>query len=109
MQARPGDLSLTIRTTRTTVSFINPFTLRSLEGFQPAGEYAVVIDDEQIEGLSRIAYRRAATLFQTRAGGHCGTLSTPSGCRRRRGPREEFTTRCGDSDLGNGDIYSLTK
>jgi hypothetical protein len=67
MPVRPGDLTLTIRTTRTTVSFINPFTLRSLEGVQPAGEYVVVIDDEQIEGLSRIAYRRVATLFQTPA------------------------------------------
>jgi len=56
---------LTIRTTRTTVSFVNPFILRSLEGVQPAGEYVVLLDDEQIEGLSRVAYRRVATLFQT--------------------------------------------
>lgn len=67
MQACPGDLPLTIRTTRTTVSFANAFTLRSLDGVQPAGEYVVVVDDEQIEGLSRIAYRRVATLFQTPA------------------------------------------
>jgi len=67
MQARPGDIALAIRTTRTTVSFTNPFTLRSLEGVQPAGEYVVLTDDEQIEGLSRIAYRRLATLFQTPA------------------------------------------
>ena len=66
-QVRPGDLTLTIRTTRTTVSFTNPFVLRSLEGVQPAGEYVVLLDDEQIEGLSRIAYRRVATLFQTPA------------------------------------------
>lgn len=58
---------MTIRTTRTTVSFANPFTLWSLEGVQPAGEYVVLLDDEQIEGLSRIAYRRVATLFQTPA------------------------------------------
>lgn len=67
MQARPGEFTLTIRTTRTTVSFANPFTLRSLEGVQPAGEYVVLTDDEEIEGLSRIAYRRIATLFQTPA------------------------------------------
>jgi hypothetical protein len=67
MQVRPGDITLTIRTTRTTVSFSHPFTLQNLEGIQPAGEYVVLIDDEVIEGLSRIAYRRVATLFQTPA------------------------------------------
>jgi hypothetical protein len=58
---------LTIRTTRTIVSFSRPFTLQNLEGIQPAGEYVVLIDDELIEGLSRTAYRRVATLFQTPA------------------------------------------
>jgi hypothetical protein len=58
---------LTIRTTRTTVSFNSPFTLQNLEGIQPAGEYVVLTDDELIEGLSRLAYRRVATLFQTPA------------------------------------------
>jgi hypothetical protein len=64
---------LTIRTTRTTVSFNSPFTLQNLEGVQPAGEYVVLIDDELIEGLSRIAYRRVTTLFQTPA------ISAPQG------------------------------
>jgi hypothetical protein len=41
---------LTIRTTRTTVSFRNPFTLQNVEGVQAAGEYIVLIDDELIEG-----------------------------------------------------------
>jgi hypothetical protein len=52
---------LTIRSTRTTVSFKNPFT--------PEGgaRSAVLIDDELIEELSRIAYRRLVTLFQTLA------------------------------------------
>jgi hypothetical protein len=58
---------LTIRTTRTTVSFSSPFTLQNLGGIQPAGEYVVLIDDELIEGLPRIVYRRVATLFQTPA------------------------------------------
>jgi len=58
---------VTIRTTRTTVSFSRPFTLRNLEGVQPAGEYVVLIDDELIEGLARLAYRRVATRFQTPA------------------------------------------
>jgi len=58
---------LTIRTTRSTVSFSSPFTLRNLEGVQPAGDYVVLADDELIEGLSRVAYRRLVTLFQTPA------------------------------------------
>ena len=58
---------MTIRTTRTTVSFSSPFILQSLEGIQPAGEYVVLLDDELIEGLSWTAYRRVATLLQTPA------------------------------------------
>ncbi|MGB6395253.1 MAG: hypothetical protein WBF73_06170 [Bradyrhizobium sp.] len=58
---------MTIRTTRSTVSFSSPFTLRNLEGVQPAGDYVVLADDELIEGLSRVAYRRLVTLFQTPA------------------------------------------
>jgi hypothetical protein len=58
---------LTIRTTRTTVPFRNPFTIENVEGVQPADEYVVLIDDELIEGLSRVAYRRLMTLFQTLA------------------------------------------
>ena len=58
---------MTIRTTRTIVSFANPFVLQGLEGAQPAGEYVVLTDDQRIEGLSRIAYRRVATHLQTPA------------------------------------------
>ncbi len=68
MVGRPsGDITLTIRTTRTTVSFSSPFTLVNLEGIHPAGEYVVLTDDELIEGLSWTAYRRVATLLQTPA------------------------------------------
>jgi hypothetical protein len=67
MLAHPGNLTLAIRTTRSTVSFSSPFTLRNLEGVQPAGDYVVLADDELIEGLSRVAYRRLVTLFQTPA------------------------------------------
>ena len=73
MQVRPGDFILTIRTMLTTVSFRSPFMLQSLEGILPAGEYVVRLDDELIEGLSWIAYRRVATLFQTPA------ISAPEG------------------------------
>lgn len=58
---------MTIRTTRTTVSFANPFCLWSLNGALPAGDYVVVNEDEKIDGLSRAAYRRVATHFTTPA------------------------------------------
>ena len=54
---------MTIRTTRTTVSFSQPFKLKDLEDIQPAGDYFLDTDEELIDGLSRLAYRRVATLL----------------------------------------------
>jgi hypothetical protein len=56
-----GRKSMTIRTTRTTVSFSQPFKLKDLDDIQPAGDYLLDTDEELIEGLSRLAYRRVAT------------------------------------------------
>jgi hypothetical protein len=52
-----------IRTTRTTISFSRSFKLRDLDDIQPAGDYLLDTDEELIEGLSRLAYRRVATLL----------------------------------------------
>jgi hypothetical protein len=52
---------MTIKVTRTTVSFNGPFSLRNVEGIQPAGSYAVCVEEELIEGLSHAAYRRVST------------------------------------------------
>lgn len=54
---------MTTRTTRTTLSFAAPFKLRGVDGVQPAGDYVVVADDELIDSVSRIAYRRVATML----------------------------------------------
>ncbi len=54
---------MTTRTTRTTLTFAAPFTLRGVEGIQPAGEYVVVADDELIDSVSVVAYRRVATML----------------------------------------------
>lgn len=51
------------RTERTIVSFKKPFSLPGIEGVQPAGDYIIETDDELIEGISRLAYRRVATLL----------------------------------------------
>jgi hypothetical protein len=50
-----------MRTAHETVTFDRPFSLSSVDEVQPAGTYTVVIDEELIEGLSFLAYRRVAT------------------------------------------------
>lgn len=50
-----------MRTTRQTFTFDRPFALTALDQTQPAGAYAVDVDEELIEGLSFLAYRRVAT------------------------------------------------
>jgi len=50
-----------MRTTRESITFDHPFSLMAVDKVQPAGTYAVDIDEELIEGLSFLAYRRVAT------------------------------------------------
>lgn len=63
-----------MRTTETEVTFRNAFSLSALKSPQPAGTYRVVVDEEQIGGLSFIAYRRTATMLHTPA---IGTSALP--------------------------------
>jgi hypothetical protein len=51
------------RTSRKTVTFARPFSLRGIDGVQPAGAYAVETDEELIEGLSFPVYRRVETVM----------------------------------------------
>jgi hypothetical protein len=51
------------RSTETTVTFRHPFRLAALDGAQPAGTYTVVTDEEEILGLSYVAFRRTATML----------------------------------------------
>jgi hypothetical protein len=50
-----------MRTTRESITFDHPFSLTAVDKLQPAGTYAVDVDEELIEGLSFLAYRRVAT------------------------------------------------
>jgi hypothetical protein len=50
-----------MRTTRETVTFDHPFSLYAVDGLQPPGTYEIDIDEDLIEGLSFLAYRRVAT------------------------------------------------
>ena len=50
-----------MRTTRESITFDRPFSVSAVDEVQPAGTYTVAIDEELIEGLSFLAYRRVAT------------------------------------------------
>ena len=51
------------RTSRRTVTFARPFSLRGIDGEQPAGTYLVETDEELVPGLSLLAWRRVASLM----------------------------------------------
>jgi len=64
---------MNMRSTRSTVTFSNPFTLPGYPGDLPAGEYEVLVEEELLQGLSFEAYRRTATYLTVRGrGGHAG-------------------------------------
>src|SRR5215212_8718539 len=60
---RLGQQHAAVRTRRETVTFARPFRLRGVDEAQPAGAYTVETDEEPIEGLSFMAYRRVATVI----------------------------------------------
>ena len=49
------------RTTHKSVEFVHPFQLAGVDGKQPPGTYDVETIEEQLEGLSFVAYRRIST------------------------------------------------
>ena len=55
---------MTTRSRRETVTFKHPFRIRGVDRVLPAGSYAVITDEEMIEGLSFAAFRRVATLIE---------------------------------------------
>ena len=57
------------RSSETTVTFRHPFHLSALDGPQSAGTYLVVTDEEEIVGLSHVAFRRLATMLHLPAVG----------------------------------------
>ena len=64
---------MTMRSTRSTVTFSNPFTFPGYPGELPAGDYEVLVEEELLEGLSLEAYRRTATYLTVRGrGSHAG-------------------------------------
>ena len=51
------------RTTSTTVTFDRPFFVAALDETLPPGTYTVETDEELLEGLTFMAYRRVATML----------------------------------------------
>lgn len=86
----------TPRTSRETVTFARPFSLRGVGGVQPAGAYVVETEEEPIGGLSFLAYRRVATvmLLPPEAGGTAwGRIAAVD-------PRELRAARARDAEDG---------
>ena len=64
---------MNMRSTRSTVTFSNSFTLSAHTGALPAGDYEVLVEEELLQGLSFEAYRRTATYLTVRgSGSHAG-------------------------------------
>ena len=60
---------MNMRSTRSTVTFSNPFTLPGYPGKLPAGDYEVLVEEELLQGLSFEAFRRTATFLTVRGRG----------------------------------------
>jgi hypothetical protein len=67
---------MTTRTRRKLTTFVQPFLLRVIDSVQPAGTYHVDTDEELIDGLSFLAYRRTATWI------HLPAIGTKTGSSR---------------------------
>lgn len=57
------------RTTSKLVTFRRPFTLSALDGIQPAGSYAVLIEEEMLDALSFIGWRQTGCVIVLHRGG----------------------------------------
>ncbi len=65
---------MTMRTHRKLVTFVEPFLLHAIDSVVPAGTYKIDTDEELIDGLSFLAYRRTATWI------HLPSIGTKAGC-----------------------------
>jgi hypothetical protein len=58
---------------RATLAFRRPFASTAVDRLLSAGTYRVVVDEEELPGLSFLAFRRTATML------HIPALSAPGG------------------------------
>lgn len=66
---------MSVRTTHSIAHFNSPFILGGVDGLQPAGDYDIDQDEELIEGVSRLAWRRVATFIHLPARSVGGPVS----------------------------------
>jgi hypothetical protein len=52
------------RTTRWSVTFLQPFSLPDIDGIQPAGTYRIQTVDVSLDSLSFLPYRRVSTTIE---------------------------------------------
>jgi hypothetical protein len=60
---------MTVRSHSTMVSIDKPFKLAGADGAYPAGQYEVLTDEEAIDSMTMVAWRRIATTILLRANG----------------------------------------
>jgi hypothetical protein len=60
-------LAMTMRSRRETITFKHPFRIEGVDRLLSAGTYEVITDEEMIEGLSFVAFRRVATMIMVPA------------------------------------------
>jgi hypothetical protein len=54
---------MAVRTTETTVTFKNAFHFADAEDALPPGTYQLIVDDEELPGMTFMSYRRVATML----------------------------------------------
>jgi hypothetical protein len=59
---------MTERLNKTSGTFAHPLRLRGAEETFPPGTYAVETTEEQLDGLTRVAYRRTQTTIELPSG-----------------------------------------
>ena len=93
---------MTNRTSNSTVSFRNPFILGDIDEVFPAGDYNVETEEELIDGLSFLAYRRKSTfitlLADPRKPGITQTLTVDPGVLDDALKRDENSGETGQDD-----------
>ncbi len=63
-----GGANMKMRSTASTVTFLHPFRIRGYDGFLPPGGYGIIVEEEQLENVSFVAYRRTGTYLEVKAG-----------------------------------------